>query len=186
MALIDPIDFISKSGKLIKIKNASLDEALKLRDAAVEIAKTSPFILHTAEDFKKKTKEDQEKFISSHNDSDTALLIVAEFQGQIIGKYNFGSFKDLKRKHRGSLGISIHQDFRQQGIAQKLFEVCFEHVKKIDGLKFVELDVMGANKPAFNLYEKIGFKTISILPNAYRLADNIFTENITMRIEIKK
>lgn len=186
MALIEPVEFISKKNKKISIRNLATSEALKLRDAAAVIAETSPFILSTSDDFRKKTEEDQVKFISSHNDADRNLLIVAESENQIVGILNFGSFRDEKRKHRGLLGISLHHDFRREGIAKKLFQVLLTFTQDDPHLRFMELDVMGCNQDAIELYKKVGFTFLHSTPQAYQLSDGSFADEVRMRMELKK
>jgi len=59
------------------------------------------------------------EFISTYNEKESGLLVVAENENQIIGIFNFGAYNDQKRKHRGSLGISLHHKFRGEGIVKK-------------------------------------------------------------------
>lgn len=184
MALITPIDFVSKKGKTIRIRNLEVSEALKLRDAMVKIAKNSPYILSTSESFQKRTQEDQEKFISSHNDKERSLLIVAEHEQQIIGVYNFVGFVNNKQKHRGGLGISLHHEYRKEGIAKKLFEVSIQTVRKFPGLEYVELDLADVNHEAFELYKRVGFQVTSQIPDSYRLEDGRAVGNISMRLKL--
>lgn len=186
MAFIEPVEFVSKSGKKILIRNIDIGEAIKLRDAAALIAETSPYIISTPESFRKKTEDDQIRFIKSYNEDPTGLLIVAESDQQFVGIFNFGNYKDAKRKHRGSLGISLHPDFRGQGVAKKLFLVAIEKIKTFKEIIFVELDVMDCNHEAVQLYQSVGFEFLHSAPKCFHLPSGELVGDIRMRLEVKK
>lgn len=186
MALIEPVEFVSKKSQKILIRCLEEKEALALKEAMTEIAETSPYILSSAESFRKMTEEEEKKFINFHNNRDDALLIGAFHNNKIIGLYNFFAYKDEKRKHRGALGISLHIQFQNQGIAKKLFQVSLEKIKQMPSIRFVELDVMDVNEPAIQLYKTVGFKEVYRAPEAFKLDDGRFVGDIRMRLEIKK
>lgn len=184
MALIEPVDFISKKGKKIRIRCLAIEEAQNLLSAMIEIAETSPFILSTADDFRKMSLEDEVKFIKRHNERERALLLVAEFENKIIGILNFSA--DAKKKnHRGYIGISLHHDFRGEGIAKKLFDVLLEFSRKLPNLKYLELDLIDINQDAYELYKRVGFKLIHELPEAFELEDGRMVGNYFMRMNIQ-
>jgi RimJ/RimL family protein N-acetyltransferase len=184
MALIKPVEFISKKGKKITIRNLDGSEALKTLQTMTEISETSPFILSTTADFRKMTEEQERKFILSHNESPRKLFLVAEVENRIAGILNFSAFGDSKRFHRGSLGVSLHNDFRGEGIAKKMMEVLIEFTRTLSGFRYLELEVFDLNQDAIKLYENLGFKTLHITPNAFVLADGQQLSEVKMRLEV--
>lgn len=77
--------------------------------------------------------------------------------------------------------LSVHPDFRKNGVAQKLLFTTIEGCYK-NKIKYITLEVRESNIPAICLYEKNGFKSIGKRKGYYQ--DNnedaliMFTENI--------
>jgi len=184
MALIESVEFISKKGRRFVIRNPDANDAEKLLKSFIEITKFSPFILTTLESVQKMSVDDERKFIVSNNEGERKVLLIAEVDGQIAGIANFFGYADNKRKHRGALGISLHPDFRNEGIAKKLMEVGIDFVRALPGFRFLELEVFSSNHDAIKLYEKLGFKTLHITPNASIQPDGSEHDELKMRFEV--
>lgn len=77
--------------------------------------------------------------------------------------------------------LSVHPDYRKQGIAQQLLFTVIDSCYK-NKIKYITLEVRESNIPAISLYEKNGFKSIGTRKGYYQ--DNnenaliMFTENI--------
>jgi putative acetyltransferase len=184
MALIKPVEFISKKGKTVVIRNLDSSEALKTLQTMIEISETSPFILSTPNDFRKMTEDQERKFIVSHNESSRKLFLAAETENRIAGVLNFSAFGDSKRTHRGALGISLHHDFRGEGIAKKMMEVLIDFTRTLSGFRYLELEVFDINQDAIKLYENLGFQSLHVTPNAFVLADGCHINEVKMRLEV--
>lgn len=170
----------TKKNKTITLRMIEVTEAEKLLQAMVEIAATSPYILRTAEDFSKMSIEDEVKWIESSNNNERGFLIGAIHEDKIIGLMNFGAYKNEKMKHRGLLGISIHHEFRGEGIGEIFFNRMLDLAKRIEGLTQAELSVMEKNERAKFLYKKMGFIEVGRMPNAFLLEDGSLSDDITM------
>ncbi|MFV8248793.1 GNAT family N-acetyltransferase [Bdellovibrio bacteriovorus] len=185
MALHEARTIQLKNGDSIIMRPALVSEAEALLNAFLEILPTSPYILTTPESAAKKTVETQTKWITDANEDPKGALIIAEHQGRIIGITNMVAFKDSKRGHRAGLGMSVHHDYRGQGLGEALLRRLIEVAQNIEGLSFLELNVMSANQPAFKLYEKLGFQQVGYLREAYRQPDGIFTDDISMSLDLR-
>ena len=53
-------------------------------------------------------------------------------------------------------GLYVESQYRNQGIATKLIDKCKNWCKQI-GAKVFELNVLSANKGAYDLYNQLGF-----------------------------
>ena len=69
-----------------------------------------------------------------------------------------------------SSSIQIHEKFRNKGLGQELLGQIV-HASKSMGCKKIFLEVRISNNPAIELYNKSGFKRVSIRKNYYRLPD---------------
>lgn len=174
----------TKNGDSIILRPALVSEAEPLLIAFKEILTTSPYILSTPESAAKKTVETQVKWITDANEDPRAALVIAEHQGRIVGITNLVSFKDSKRFHRAGLGMSVHHDYRGQGLGEALLRHLIDVARAIEGLKFLELNVMSANQPALRFYQKLGFQQTGYLREAYRQPDGSFTDDISMSLDL--
>ena len=65
------------------------------------------------------------------------------------------------------LGIAVDKNYTRKNIASTMLNHIIEVCKKMD-LDNIFLEVRESNIPAINLYEKHGFKKISIRTNYYK------------------
>ena len=175
---------LTKKNKEVILRMASTDEAQSLINSMVEIAETSPYILMSAENFKNTSVEDEIKWIEGYNTDPRSLLILAELENKIVGILDFKSFKNPKSRHRGGLGISLHQKVRGEGLGELLFNKLILEAKKIEGLSMLELSVMGDNHQAYHLYKKVGFVEVGRKPMAYKQLEGNFCDDVQMILRL--
>ncbi|WP_413290996.1 N-acetyltransferase family protein [Bdellovibrio sp. HCB337] len=184
MALFEARSIALKNGKTITLRPVLPDEAEAFLAAFLDILADSPYVLSTRESAaKKKTVETQRKWIEDNNNNPRALLLIAEDQGRIVGISNMLGF-DGKRFHRGGFGMSIHKDYRGQGLGEALLGTLIDLSAQIEGLRYLELNVMKQNEAAYKLYQKFNFKEVGFLPGAYQQPDGSYTDDISMYLEL--
>lgn len=180
----EPIIFQAKNGKEFVIKTPKADEAQSYLDMMVLAAQHSPYILPSAEDYKKKSVDGERAVFQECADSSTAIIITAYHEGKMIGFCNGKSNKSFKCKHRAALGIALHPDYRDGGLGMKMMEVLLENMKKFKDIQIIELDVMTNNIAAIKMYEKLGFNKAGLFPRAYILPSGEVCDNLTMYLEV--
>ena len=89
----------------------------------------------------------------------------------------------LKTQHRGRFGISVKQDYWGSGIGSLLLQEILSFAKK-NGIKQIELGVYSDNLRAQKLYERFGFTEWGRLPNAYKLKDGSYRDEINMALTL--
>jgi RimJ/RimL family protein N-acetyltransferase len=180
----EPITFHAKNGQTFTIRPPREDEAQISLDMMVEVAAESPYILSTPESFKQRSVENQIKWFKECAESEIAILLALYHQDRMIGFCNGSGYKDIKRKHRAGLGVSMRQEFRGLGLGYKMMEALISSMKRFKGVQIIELDVMLNNRPALKMYEKLGFKRAGVFPNAYILPTGEISDNLTMYMEV--
>lgn len=182
--LQNSILYTARNNQQIELRTPTTDEAQTTLDAMIEISESSPYILSTPESFKQRTTESQTKWIQDSISSQTSIIIAAYFNGKIIGFCNGQSYKDIKRSHRATLGVSLHPQYRGLGLGRKMMEILIENMKKFSEVKIIELDVMVNNRMALKLYESLGFKKAGIFPKAFILPSGEISDNLKMYLEV--
>ena len=82
---------------------------------------------------------------------------VAVVDGQIVGMAGL-HVAPGKRRHTGSLGMMVHDQFQGRGIGRELLEALLHVADNFLGLVRVELEVYPDNERAIRLYESCGFE----------------------------
>lgn len=107
-------------------------------------------------DLEEKTIEDRKLWLKEHNDD--FPLIVAEYEGTIVGYGCLSSFRS-KRAYESTVenSIYIHKDYRGQGIGTLLMK---ELIKRAKHLKYhiIVAVITKGNEDSIRLHKKFNFE----------------------------
>jgi RimJ/RimL family protein N-acetyltransferase len=104
------------------------------------------------------TIEEERKILADYAASDNSVFLVAEVNGQIVGALNCKGGTRQALRHAATLGISVRNGWRNQGIGHALMARMIEWAQSTGVVKRVELLVYARNTAAIHLYEKFGFE----------------------------
>lgn len=97
--------------------------------------------------------------------------------GELVGMLTLLSEQSLKLKHRANiLAVYVSPSVRSLGVGKALLTSAIEKAKSIEWLEKLNLSVVSSNKPAKQLYEKLGFKVFGVEEKALKVADTYYTE----------
>ena len=82
--------------------------------------------------------------------------------------------------HSSWLALGVRRDFRRRGIGRRLMDGVIEKAWQ-SGLERIELIVWADNRPAIDLYEKLGFQREGVLRN-FRFLDGKYTDAVMMAL----
>lgn len=140
-----------------KVENCSLIiRAAEPKDAeeiiimVKQVMKETGFFPHTAEEFNI-TVDHEIEYMKS-----TALFLVAEIDGKIVGSATLDRSELKKLNHNVTFGITILKEYCGLGIGSILMEKVIEWTKA-EGIEKIELEVFENNISAIKLYNKFGF-----------------------------
>lgn len=88
------------------------------------------------------------------------IVLVAEMNGQIIGKSFIKRKSNFTKKHSALLGIILKKEMRGKGIGGKLINIIVDKAVSLWKIKIVEMHVLGLNILAQKTYKKIGFNEV--------------------------
>ncbi|WP_457549079.1 ribosomal protein S18-alanine N-acetyltransferase [Archaeoglobus sp.] len=97
-------------------------------------------------------------------------LLVADIGGKVVG---YVAVMDIDRETSKIVSLAVKKEFRRKGIGFKLLSTAIERCKERRKKK-VLLEVRVSNYPAQNLYKKIGFKIVDIIPNYYQDGEDAY------------
>ncbi|MEK7434909.1 MAG: GNAT family N-acetyltransferase [Cyanobacteriota bacterium] len=174
--------FMLSSGENIFIREAIEDDAEFLIHNTKSYIKDSNTIV--LENFDPSIEEEK-KWINSFVNSFNNLLLVAEFDGKIIGNIEVKIPNLSKTKHTGVIGMGILKEWRNKGVGSFLLKNLIDWSKKSSEIEILWLQVFATNSSGISLYKKMGFNEDGRQHNFIKLNENEYTDNIIMSLSVK-
>lgn len=134
----------------LTIRNAETSDAEKILLLVKQVMNESPFFPRTSDEFNL-TIAQEEDYIKN-----TALFLVAESNGKIIGSTTLDRSSLSKLNHTVSFGITILKAYSGQGVGSLLIKKIIEWAEA-NKVEKIDLEVFEDNTPAISLYKKFGF-----------------------------
>jgi len=165
--------FGDKKITIRKIAKSDLRNAKKFQDFINSLVEEEAKILMN----KKATLKEEKAFIEGLLRNKNKVYLLAECDNKIVG----GTAIELgrwRRNHIGSFGITIAKDYRGIGLGKYLMSEIIKLAKKELKPKIIQLEVYVNNKPAINLYKKMGFKIVAKMPKQIQWKGKLVDEFI--------
>jgi RimJ/RimL family protein N-acetyltransferase len=176
MSKIDPKNFKLKNGEKIVIRSAETNDAQALIDLWDEIVSEDEFNVTIRADIKDQdiTIEKEQNWIQEHNDKEGWVVLVAEFNGIIVGGINVENGLRRRIAHVGTIHISVRKKYRGLGVGKALLQCTLDWAGTNSLIEKLALGVFENNQRAIGLYKKMGFveegrrlKEVKIQPGKY-------------------
>jgi len=106
--------------------------------------------------------------------------LVAAVEGEVVGQITLLTNPTRpRRRHAGSLGMAVRDDWQGKGIGTALMAACVDLADNWLNLTRLELEVYVDNEPGIRLYTKFGFEIEGTLRRvAFR--DGQYVDSYTM------
>jgi len=180
---IKPVEVELKNGKLVTIRQAQICDAAGLFNTIKTYIPQSPYIPKLEEEIK--LTESQEKdWINSFIENDNSLLLVAEFENEIIGNIDLTGSRRKTMEHTAVIGMGMPIEWRNTGLGTALISTAIDWAKNNPILELIWLQVYTENKLALNLYKKMGFQENGIIRDFFK-QDGQYFDNLTMTMRVK-
>ena len=175
--------FTLKNGQPAVFRSPRPGEGEKYIDFLKGIAEESDFIMKYPQEINV-SLESEENWISSGLEDPNAIRISCYIDGQLAGNSQIARMNRLKTAHRAGIAISVRKAYWRLGIGTKLMEEMLRLAHEW-GVEQVELQYVEGNFRGKGLYEKMGFKEIGRIPNAFHLADGTSRAEVLMVYAVK-
>ncbi|MDP9471360.1 MAG: GNAT family N-acetyltransferase [Chloroflexota bacterium] len=108
-----------------------------------------------------------------------ALSLVAEVSDRVVGTLGLHVEANPRRRHCGSFGMAVHDEFQGQGVGSALVAAALDVADNWLGLRRLELHVYPDNMAGIRLYEKFGF-VVEGTARDFALRDGVFVDALAM------
>ena len=167
-----------KDGREAVLRSPVPSDAEQLVKYMKQSAGETEFLLRYPEECVESVAEEA-IFIERAAASDDRLMLVCFVEGELAGNCMISFNNRIKTRHRAEVAIGILREYWSQGIGSAMFEelICVAKGRRVLQL---ELDYIAGNERAKGLYEKMGFCRVGVKPDAIRLKDGSFRDEIAM------
>jgi len=104
------------------------------------------------------SEAEEREFLDRAGEIDNALMIVAEWKGEMVGSLTFKGGDRARTRHVGEFGISVARKCQGIGLGRRLIEVLIDWARTGAIVRKINLVVLTSNVRAIALYESLGFE----------------------------
>lgn len=170
--------FKSKNGLDIIVRNATVEDAVALISLKLGYLRNTKSIPLFLDEYKKDTKEESQLIDKLCNEKNSCLLL-AEYEGQLIGNLDINGNQRRKLIHTAVLGMGISYEWQGKGVGNILISKAIEWANQNELLDILMLEVYDSNEAGKCLYNKVGFQEYGRINNYFKENDNLI-DNIKM------
>lgn len=172
---------ILKNGVEAILKTPEIEDAKMLLNSIKTFSGETEFLSRTIEDWERVTVESEEKFIHNVRESLNTLFIACYLDGVIAGNCDITFKTGSKTFHRATVGIALQKKYWNIGIGSAMFKELMKAAEEHKGTEIVDLEMIEGNNRAKALYEKFGFKAVSVKPNYFKQKDGTYQNLVYMQ-----
>lgn len=185
MAEFDPIKLTTRNGREFIIRHGMESDAIALIEFAHRCIEDGEGQVMVPGEFKM-TEEKEREWIKSLREDPNELLLVALADSEIIGNIDFHIGKRQRTCHAGMFGMSVHKDWRSQGVGFALLSELVKWATSRPHIEKIGLRVLANNLRAINLYKKLGFQQEGYSPKVIKLGSDEYVDDIQMGLLVKE
>ncbi|AWG22382.1 hypothetical protein FFWV33_13040 [Flavobacterium faecale] len=179
-----PIIVKLKNAKEVKIRSAEISDAENLLKTIKNYIVDSEFIPKLFEEIKL-TIQQEEDLINSFIQKENSLLLVAEYDNEIIGNIDITGSSRIIKQHTGVIGMGMLKEWRNSGLGTELMKHSINWAKENPMLEILWLQIYCENELGLSLYRKMNFIDNGIIKNYFKLNGKYY-DNLTMSLSLKK
>ncbi len=171
-----------KNEKTILIRQAEINDAEKLLNCIKIYIPQSTYIPKLQQEILLSIDQEKE-WIASFMTSKNSILLIAEYENEIIGNIDLTGSRRKAMEHTAVIGMGMLKEWRNAGLGTTLLSAVVDWARQNPILELIWLQVYTENKAALNLYKKTGFEERGILKNFFK-HNNTYFHNLTMSMNV--
>jgi RimJ/RimL family protein N-acetyltransferase len=183
MQKVKPQVLTLKNQKTVTIRQAEIDDAEKLLNCIKTYVPQSNYIPKLEQEIKL-TIEQEKEWINSFLTNENSLLLIAEYNNEIIGNIDLTGNQRKIMEHTAVIGMGMLKEWKNTGLGTALLKLAIEWAKENSILELLWLQVYTDNELGLGLYRKFGFVENGIMKNFFK-QDGKYFDNLTMTMNVK-
>lgn len=177
--LFDTKQIILKDGRTAVLRSPCVEDAEKMLCCCRQCSLETDFLSRYPEEWSL-TIAQEETWITRLRSSSDKLGIVCCINEDLVGSCEINFHTGLKTAHRASIAIALLKDYWNFGIGSAMLAELVDAAQS-HGIEIIDLDLIDGNERAMHLYKKFGFHVVAEIPNAFKLKDGSYLNEIHMQ-----
>ncbi len=169
-----------KDGRQAFLKTAEPSDAAVMLEYITAACGETEFLARYPEEWENVPVSKEENWIRGGRESPDILPIACFVDGRIVGQCEIRFLTGKKTAHRAGIAIAVRKEYWGLGIGTAMLSALLA-AAEARGTEIVELEFIEGNDRAKRLYEKIGFRTVSVRPDVFRLRDGSYRSEYYMQ-----
>lgn len=166
---IQDVLFPLRDGRTALLRSPREEDVPGTLQYLVQSAGETEFIVRYPEECGKYTPEGEKALFARKNASPTEAMLVCLVDGKVAGTCEIQFYTSIKTRHRAMVAIALLREFWGLGIGTRMFQELIRLAETNPDITQMELEFAEGNDRARHLYEKMGFRIVSVHPDALRL-----------------
>lgn len=174
---------VLKDGREVFVRQLDAGDAESMLVYLKKTAQETHFLMRLPEEAIYTLEKEREILKNTRESKQTFMLGALDPDGRVVGNVGVFQIGDrFKVRHRASLGIAVVQEYWNTGLGTTLINGAIDLTRKA-GYEQLELGVFSDNSSAIHLYRKLGFQEVGRMPNAFKLPDGSYADEIMMVLQ---
>ena len=119
------------------------------------------------------------------NSRANSLFLVLESDGDICGFVTARGGELTRMSHTAKIEIMIRASDRGKGFGKALMQRCMDWARNTAVVEKLGLSVYATNRPAFQMYQSLGFLEEGRRRNEYKMADGSYRDDVLMYCDVR-
>jgi len=179
MAILTPFEHLSRNGRKILIKSPLPEDAESILNYVRKVLTEPEYFLTSPEEVTV-TLDEERNWIQKLNAGLKSLAIIAVYNNETVGMLHFDPGHRKRIEHTGDFGMSLDQDFRNDGLGTAMLNTLLAWAHETPGIEKVCLRVHSTNNRAIALYQKFGFVQEGYFKNDLKYGEDRYVDTIFM------
>ena len=180
---VRPLPTLARDGRAYVIRAVRGRDSGRVLDFVCMIHATEPAANHATPRELGLSVEHMRGILNRLRESENSLFLIAEQEGRVVGTLWVEGGRYEKTLHDAELGVSVHPEWRRQGLATALMACAAKAARAGGILRRFSLKVFSGNLPALRLYGALGFVEEGRRRGAIAIAGE-YQDEVLMGLEI--
>ena len=185
MKKFEPVYRTLKDGRTVLIREGQPTDAAALLATLKAYLRDSTYIPLEPDEFNL-SEEDEQSWISSFRNRDNSLLLVAAYEGRLVGNIDLTGSTRRASRHTAVLGMGLLKEWRGCGLGTELLRSVVQWSRLNPVLEKLWLQVYAGNAPGLALYRKLGFEECGVQKAFFKTTAGRYDDNITMMLDVSR
>lgn len=173
---VKPSTHPTRDGRGYAVRSARDSDSGRVLDFVWTIHSREPGMNHASAEELDLTVDHMRGIFRRLRGADNSIFLLAEAARGVIGTLWLEGGRYRKTRHDAELGVSVHRDWRRQGVARTLIRTAAAAARTSGVLRRLSLKVFSGNAPALQLYESLGFVVEGRRRDAILIGDRLQDE----------